>query len=398
MGPCVYSQEFDPKTLTNMDVVTFEVTNGAKIRGPLPFGMFAEVIPMNMNKSKLVVKVSPHEAPNIFNILRGQQTDKELWAPTQFTEQLVSPDSTFENDPTIEYKPIDEYLSLKITRTVPTTALNNYVLSFPKSISLDLPRVLQSVSIVWNESYDRGQRYNYFNSAEVGTDIDTFADNADADSTSGGYMPEVQIDFQDYSASNLFSTAYFFFLPMSPAITEAVILTKLNALTSGTVTKWPVFKPKSHTISLLGQSAKVAVQTSASGRLKVRDSTTVGVMQQSGYGDDISGNLSNGTIQIPPSIHGTITFTGIPSKSRSLEASATSPVYINNTLGASVVQNPMHTRSTTINASVSPTSFSPTSPAAIPTSGLYLTDVSVQPYDYGYAKVYAEVFNASQLA
>lgn len=395
LGPCVYSQEFDNKTLTNMDVVTYEVTNGAKIREALPFGMFAEVIPMNFSKSKLVVKISPHASPNVFNILKGYKTDKELNAALAFTEQLVSPNEVeaegFQPNPLVEYQPIDEFLTRKITSIVPYDALNNYVLAYSKRIKLDLPRVLKSVAIVWNESREVGQRTNDFQSGATGTSYTISGDNSDNDSSSVSLMPEVRIEYEDLSDNTLYATAYAFYLPM-PA-TEEAILAKLSYFAKAAVTKWPVFKTRSHTIALLGQSARVQVKTDAGVYVAKTGSGITSYRKQQGTGDDVGKNLSNGTVQIPPCIHGEINFSGLTSRSASVSATASSPIYSSD-LGAIA---PTHSREVTIEASVSPTSLSATSPAAIPTAGLYLIDSTVQPYEYGYAKVYAEVFNASSL-
>jgi hypothetical protein len=391
MGPPVHSQEFDQRTLTNMDVVTFEVTNGAKLRDPLPFGLLWEVIPMNINKSKLVIKTSPHTAPNIFNILRGQRTDKELWVSTQFTEQIVSPDSEFENDPTIEYSPIDEYLSLKTTRVIPTAALEAYVLSYPTKVSVDIPRVLRSISVVWSSSSDVGEQEARYLGTATGDSWSLPAQIDDSAISGGSEIPELQINYDDYSNQNLYGTAYAFFMPQN-AVTIATVLTKLEELAGAAVVVWPTFKLASRTITATGQNISIRCNAQAQLNVDYADGGVTRVINAGSESSNISRNVTVSSVQLPPMLCDGITLSGT---SKSTALSATAAVVLTNTPTSNTSTSSI-TRNDTIVGSVSPTTIPATQ--ALPVSGLYLIDVKVAPYDWGYVKVYAEVFNATALA
>lgn len=314
------------------------------------------------------------------------------------TEQYVAPSEAASPTSHASYKIVNKDRSLKVTEVVPTTSLNNFVLRYPKKISLDLPRVLKSIAVVWNEGSDIGQRDNYFYNVSSGESYSISGDNDDTDKSSVSLSPEVQIEWEDYSANNLMGEVAVFYLPMTPAITEAIILAKLTALLGAAVIKWPVFKTRSSTLSLLGQSASVSVSTNASMSRTISDSVVTASRLQYGHGDNISKNLTNGAVQIPPCIHGLITVTGTTTRTESVSALATSPIAISGQIGGDIALYPLHTRTIEVNGSVSPTSLAATEPAAVPTSGLYLTDMSVQPWEYGYAKVYAEVFDSANLA
>lgn len=391
MGPCVYSQEFDPKTLTNMDVVTFEVTNGAKINGPLPFGLFAEVIPMNINKSKLVLKASPHTSP-IFNELRGQRTDKELWARTLFTEQIVSPNEVFEDDPTIEYSPIDEYLTLKTTRTVPTAALNAYVLSYPTKVSMDVPRVLRSVEVIWDSSSDEGVQESRYLGTATGDSWSLPGQIDDSALSGASEIPELKIVYDDYTNQNLYGTAYAFFMPQAD-VTMANVLAKLATLAGSAVVAWPTFKLPSTTITTIGQNISIRCNAQAQLLVEWSDGGISRIVNSGSESSNTSRNVTVSAVQIPPMLCPGINLTGTLSKSTPLTATASIGL-INSPTGTTSISS--ITRNATVVGSVTPSSIPATQ--TLPTSGLYLVDVKVAPYDWGYVKVYAEVFNAATLA
>lgn len=317
--------------------------------------------------------------------------NNDLMGHVVSTEKFVAPSEVDTPVDHASYQIVNEDRILKITEVVPTDALDNYVISYPVRVSLDLPRILKSVAIVWNEGSDVGQRDNWFNFAASGTSYTASGENSDVDNSSVSLNPEVQIEWEDYSGNNLFATAYLFYLPLP--VESGDVLAKVAALAGGSVSQWPVFKTRSHTITTMGQSASVRVQTSAGISRTISGGVQTAYRNQEGTGDDIGKNLNNGTVQIPPCIHGAITFSGLTSRTATVSAMATSPIYVSD--GTSIL--PVHSRSVTVSASVSPSSLAATSPSSVPTSGLYLVDAKVQPYEYGYAKVYAEVFDASNL-
>jgi hypothetical protein len=317
--------------------------------------------------------------------------DEELQAHIVETEQFVAAPGAQTNT---DYRIVNKDRVLKITKVTPTNALNSYVLSHPIQVSPDIPRVLKAVSVVWNEGKDVGQRYNDFASTVTGDSWTNSGDNSDTDSASVSLMPEVLVEYESIRADSFDGIGYSLFLPRADC-TVAGILAKLQVITGFPMLKWPVFKKRSHTIVGKGQSASVSVSTNASSSLSW--SSTEGITKdnrQQGYGDNISKNLSNSVTQISEVIHGEINVSGQTSRTESVSAFATSPIY--SPLQAPLT--PTHSRTVTVEGSVSPTVLPATSPSALPVTGLYLLNTRIQPYAYNYVKVYAEVFDATQLA
>lgn len=317
--------------------------------------------------------------------------DNELQAHIVETEQFVGAPGAEANT---DYRIVNKDRVLKITKVTPTDALNNYVLSHPIQVTPDIPRVLKAVSVVWNEGKDVGQRYNAFSSVVTGDSWTNSGDNSDADNSSLSLMPEVLVEFENVSADSFDGVGYSFFLPRANC-NVAGILARLTSITGVSMLKWPVFKKRSHTIVGKGQSASVSVSTNASSSMSWnKDEGVTKDNQQQGYGDNISKNLSNSVTQIQECIHGEITVSGQTSRTDSVSAFASSPIY--GSLQAPLT--PTHSRTVTVEGSVFPTVLPATTPAALPVTGLYLLSTRVQPYDYDYIKIYAEVFDATQLA
>jgi hypothetical protein len=181
---------------------------------------------------------------------------------------------------------------------------------------------------------------------------------------------------------------------MPPPVNMTTLLAKLTSMAAASVVKWPVFKPKSRTIVTTGQSISLRANVQVSLHHSWTD-TSSSFGQTSTVSDDYSVGLTNNAIQLPPCIHPLITFTGSTSKSRAITADASMTVY--SSRGGSV--NGRKTKSGTVYGAVSPSSLSATSGQnTIPTSGLYLMDLDVAPYDHGWFKIRAEVFDASVFA
>lgn len=456
-GPIVASQVFDERTFTTLDVFEWEVFNGARFTEARAFGMFAEISPMNMHKSKLRISVAPgypdepvfevqvkqvknydkylrdatlvsQIVPIAFDVetialtdfwdiqlepideahakltkiyvgspeVKGYVTNRDLFVPTKFTEEIIPSEDipAVPSDGSIEYTPVDTYHTLKRVAVIPVAALTAFKLCFPKRIRIDLPRVLKSVAVVWNEQYSEGTQDTVAFSSSSGTSGSTSLSIPDSASSAAAVTATLKIEFEDFDASSIFADVYIGYMPAPVNI--STLLTKLASMTpaNATVSKWPVFKPKSCTIVATGQSISLRanVQVSLSNSWS---SSTTSYSRFSTVSDDFAVGLDNNTIQLPPCIHPEITFTG--GTSRNLPINATASMTIAASQGPGITAT--KSKSGTALGRISPTSLPATSGQnIIPTAGLYLMDLDVAPYDYGWFKFRAEVFDASIFA
>jgi hypothetical protein len=328
---------------------------------------------------------------NTWPIHTSSQWDATLGLSVPFTEQFVTPYTFINTDKPAttgeSHRIINRHRALKTVQTIPVAALAAYDLSYPIRINLDLPKVLKAVSVVWNSQSSIGSMsasgYDFHNGESGSTSMSI----PDSCSSSASVSAEILLTFEDYATGNLPAVRKIFYLPTP--ITTVSILAKLNA------SMWPVFKLKSETIAVTGQSVSVSAKVNVAVSSSWSKVSTGGSASKSASGESSAG-ITNGSIQTPPCIHGAITFTGGTSRIQSVAAVATASVSTSRGANASASIS----RSGTASGSVSPSSLPSTGGQdSIPKSGLYLMDMDVSPSEYsGWFKVRADVFDASNLA
>lgn len=287
--------------------------------------------------------------------------------------------------------------SIRETYDLDTESMDSYIKSFYYELSpsvLNLPDVLESVTVQWNESEGSGAFSSDWNGAASGASYSLSGSESGSAEGSASVVPEITFNILQYYVSKLDASRYFFFLPIvSNEITDAQILAKLPP----GVVKWPVFKPKSHMISLKGGSISVQARASASAGASWSSSTSSQELTE-GEGGSQSRSVTHNSRNIPPTIHGTISFGS--GASRTVTASADASVGWTGS-GSPVPlpsANAQYSIEQSITGSVFPTSLPATSPSSIPTSGLYWVKTNIVNWKYNYVMVEAIVFDASQLA
>lgn len=323
-------------------------------------------------------------------VLEGSVYDDLLDAQLLFTKQFVAPPDfatpSVLAETGVEYTPVNEDRTLKQTFTVPTATLNAYKKEIPIKVSLKLPRVLKSVNVTWHKAVGQSDQDASWAGAASGTSPSLSANLSDQAHASASVMPDLQVEIETPWGDDVDATGVFMF--MEEPVTVASIKTKLLPTV---VLSWPVFKPVSRTITLKGQKVGITVNASVSAH------KTKGVNLSEDWGKtdsesfDISTNTS--TVIIPPTLHGAITFTGGVIDSETPSAAAIISVVMDGRTTAA-----SRTKSKVCEGSVSPDEFLATSPADIPRTGIYLTNYRIEPYKWGYARVYAELVNMAQFA
>ena len=342
------------------------------------------------------IKETTRPAAGIWPEMAGSTWDPELKTQVKTLEKFVAPpeETNFEEKNT-SYEIVNKDRSLRRVKVVPTEALNSYFLRFPVRVSLDLPRVLKSVNVIWNGQYSIGTQDTWAYETSTGDSGSISLDIPDRASSSASISAELQIEYEDFAANNLFADRVTFFIH-APATQETICARIQELLESATaVTMWPVFKPKSSTIVVYGQSIQVAVN------VKVAMARSWGPDRESfsssnTASDDFAAGITGGAVQIPPCIHPAITITGDTTRSQGV--SATASMSIAGTAGGSV--SATKTKSGTAFGSVSPAIIPGCSGRqTIPTNGLFVLDMSVANSEYdGYYMVRADVFNANVFA
>jgi hypothetical protein len=299
-----------------------------------------------------------------------------------------------------ELEPVNSYHSRQVkSEVVPESegwTLSNYVRTQAVRTNIpNLPRELVSVAVVWNSSYSIGTQDYFFYGWKSGTSFSLGKSASDSASSAASIMPELQLKFKDVEASNLPATEYE--LMIVGDATEAAVIARLNAiLTPVTVQAWPVFRPESVTLNILGQSIKVSSNVQIGLEGTVADGAITAQEIDRGVSDDYSVTLSAGGVQIPACVHDAITITGDTSRTQLVAATATMSMS-NSFVGTNSATK---TKSGTAYGTVTPSAIPAISGThkTIPVSGLYVLNIQPGRRFMGYTVVTATVLNATTLA
>lgn len=282
-----------------------------------------------------------------------------------------------------------------------TAAYAASVITFPGKFTVDLPNVLKKVAVTYNRSVGYGAN-NHPTSKQYVSWTNKGSYTVAPTSTSQGsasIIADVTYEIEYYQGISVNCEHHYFYL--TSTATLAQILTKTGAKSL------PAFRPKSSQINVYG--GQVSLQQSADSRISGAPESYSSV---SGDGFSTEVGVSSKVITIPPTIHGELLVSGDHKKTAtvtvSVSANITRPIYqakpgtTNGTPDFSVpptqvgLFNTPSPRSEKVEAGVTPTSLSATSPSSIPTSGKYLVACSGEPVDYGFTLIHAVVVDFAQ--
>jgi hypothetical protein len=393
--------------------------------------------------------------------LKSSEWDPVLNTQVVRTEQFVTPPSTFNEDNTA-YRAINEDRTLKVIENVPLEALNNYVMSFPIQADLQLPNVLKRLEVVWAESVSTGEFTSDWNGFVPQPDeVNLNASESGSATTSVSLKPELIVDIEQPWGSDISATAYYFFMKSeNNSVTETAFLDRLTAINGGNVvSRWPSFRPVSHTIVLQGVAGTVKSTlnvSAASASTSYEEATgqdgtsnfggvdsdpyayPSGVKsweRNIGKGKDYDLDVVLNAVTIPPTIHGLIDIKNADTIYRNITAKANvkwdysteytqvaGGTYLDDgyppevkttyiTWWGSMLENgfihpslyfPKVDEESSINTQIvgdiNPKQLEPTALEKIPTSGLYVIKSTIEPYKWGWVKCGAWVLDASVLA
>jgi hypothetical protein len=318
--------------------------------------------------------------------LTGSNLDPAINKQVKYTRQFVAPPTDPTTDPNTTYTPINVDRSLKETTVVPTAALAAIHEQFPIRVNPKLPKVLKGIQVVWNSTNQEGTQDSAWSAVATGDRTNIACNLSDVASSEGSALPEFIPDIDEWIFDDLPGVGHVFYLA-SP-VTEAAILAKLGA------TRWPVFRPKPHTLVGKGIRASCSINVGVSSSASVSPgnvSKDAGKTESSTKGI----GLTNVVLNIQPTIHGVINLSGDLTKSVVAEATA----FITCTGSTIIPVTATKTDDITLTAEVYPTSLPATpGPTAVPITGIYLLNVAINPFKWGYYQVFAETFDASVLA
>jgi hypothetical protein len=247
---------------------------------------------------------------------------------------------------------------------------------------------------VWSVDSALGRSDTEWQGTSTGTSVSLSGQESGDATSSVTLRPELIVDIEQPSGSNLQGTAYFFYIEtVNNVVTPAAFMDRLTTLCGSPVSRWPTFRPVSHT--LIAQGGKATVRADASGSASVSaSSNNLTVTRSVGEGKSYDVSLAINSVVIPPTLHPAIDIEDAEGRTESVSATANAEwvgYRFPSINVSSIAQHAVH-------AAVTPTSLPATVPTDIPRSGLYVVESRVQPHKWGWAKCSAIVFDAEQLA
>ena len=329
--------------------------------------------------------------------LKSSEYNYELNAQVEREEQFVKPPSRFTEE-NVQYRAVNEDRSLRVEEKPPLQALDNYNMSFPVRVDVQLPNVLKRLRVDWIKETAEGEWDTRWSGFSSGDNISlSGSENASVDSA-GTIRPELIVEIEQPWGSDIPATAYIFFVKgagnSGMQISDSAIKSKLGTLAGGSIQDWPVFKPKSHTILLKGMKVVITAKASANAS---SSATRTSNSKDSTVGDGVSYDINSSfnSVTIPPTIHESIEINNSEEKRERLKAKCAVGW---NGYGGFPSVSASADFSKDVVGTVTPTSLDATTPDKIPDNGLYLMKCTVEPYKWGYAKCAAVVLDASKLA
>lgn len=345
--------------------------------------------PLDSLKSTQTIGALPEDGT--FPTLKGQDYDPGTGITTPYTDALV--DAGTSGTAAADITPRNKYQSRQRVYDLTNIAakLDAFNVTFHGTTDMSLPDTLESIDIVWETSSGDGTYSESGSGIAVGKSASLAMHMHGSGQGSASVIPDIVPIITSRLARNIPCTDYYFFVPNSTSYAD--IFTKLTSLAGSTVSSWPSFHPVTHVFTLRGQKVSIAANVNAHCAVSISN-TDVSLATGSGKGSDKDFGSSIRSVTIGPVIHGAITLSGSASDSSTVNASASADTGSGtNFPGASASES----FSATANGSVIPTSLSPTSPAAIPSTGLYCIDLSSELYKYGYTAIRARVIDAANL-
>lgn len=322
-----------------------------------------------------------------WSALTASRWDSRIGAPVVRTEQFVAAPAVGDavlNTSGTSFEIVNQHRALKVVEQPPTAALSAYLVKTPARVSLDLPRVLKSATVVWDIQESIGNQVSTGFDFASGVAGSVSLSLPDSSSSSVAISGDLLVTFEDTPGSSLPAERWEFFVQGQPTLNA--ILTRVGG------SLWPVFRPESHTVSITNCSVSVRanVQVGVSESWN-NDAAAYSSGRTTSSSDDFDIRKSINVVQIPACI-GTLNITGTLTQTREVVAFATMTLTNRGTeVSATAVKK--HTAVAKVN-------YTPGGAAqTIPTGGLYVIDADAAASEYdGWFRVTALVFNAGVLS
>lgn len=331
-------------------------------------------------------------------ILTEKAQDDTFSLPFTKTTQAVKASTATAAAPTqgqnTKFEPVNAVESTKIVETLDPTIMGAFYIPYIGSSQIDLPRVLVSLTAVWDVTTGTGAYNESGSGATAGDTVALSLSSTGRGQGSASVLPEVIPIFAEPPFGEVDIVDYFFFLPnpvRKAAVLGAVSSFATNFIgVSTTVLPWPVWKPKSETLVVSGQKVSLSAEATARSAVSI-SSGNVSSAQSSGEGENYDLGSSVRAISLPPCIH--IPLEIIGGTLNSSVANASASAVITGSGGFPGAGGAPIAITKTALGGISPATLGGTTPQTIPKIGVYAYRINVDNYRLGWSVVRVRTFD-----
>jgi hypothetical protein len=320
-------------------------------------------------------------------VLHGQLLDKDFRTAIPYTQQIRNfndgGQSPSQGNANTEITVIDG--NSTEDKVFNYSALDSAKLAIfvqnPGFTSFDLPEELISLTAIFSTSKGTGTGTSTPTATSSGTSWSVGVSSSNKGSSSLDYIPDLQPEIKTHFTRNVPTIECYFFTSASQ--TMANVLSRLTTGLSATVLVWPHFKPVRHSFTMKGQalslSAGANLQLSAS-----KNSANTSYSDNVGLDKQVETKTSIRSLDLPPYLHGDISITSDVGGATPWKTSDTVGITVGTSITAAgdipttTISSGGTVTPITVSTEIFPHTLSATSPAAVPTSGLYLLEIRPQ--------------------
>ena len=334
---------------------------------------------------------------NTLNEIKNSRLEENWGIQIPYTEKILSGGETSTGEYFEEEGLSDvEKLVREYTTTEIDTTLDAYIITFPTTIDLDLPRVLDDITVNF-QTEKSDSNLNFVPTPIEGSFRSLTQQDEFSVSSTLSIVPKIEIKFKDIWGKNIPATTHLFFIKKDE-ITEEKINEKC-----GDSLSWPVFKLKSFSTTVFGKSERKEKAGNVSTSVQINDTTDGYGWLQTETDSNQSGNtLIPVLVDIPPCL----TKDFFINESETLEATKlrydldypelnlkleNGSVITKNGIG--IAGELEHNLTVDVKFTIPATDTED-----VPTSDIYRVSTSIEPYKFGWFLVRATTFDASIFA
>lgn len=395
-------QVFDEKNLT--------VSKGENIPAKFKAGLLTtteqEIIPQNqiitpelveddleVSQQRLTqfrVKTTRISRPQTYSTIQNKRLE-EIWGISIPYYEYISESVPDGDNIEVEGLGDGKYLVREYDPDLLEEKLSPFNVSIPTKVNVDLPRVLDSIDVDWEEKKGLGE--NEFDSSGIRGSFNGLTQKDSGSITSSlTLVPKFRISMKESWGRDLDATIHIFFLKQDEISTD-----QINSKTGASGT-WPKFAPKSFSATVYGVSESKTLALGISRAISFASDGATGYQPIEEAQFDINQASIPVNLDIPAcltsgrNIQVTRTLSNT-SKTIQLSYPTVSTTNGETLIGPNIQRTLSH--SVSVNETITIPSTSPTT--NIPSTGTYVINSSIEPYKFGWYLVRATVLNAASI-